>query len=53
MEMDAVVQEKASLEAQLAALKTQINSLTSELEEQRAKVKELLAHTSCREIIVT
>lgn len=38
MKMEAVVQEKALLEAELVALKTQINSLTLEIEEQRAKV---------------
>ncbi|KAG7014830.1 Structural maintenance of chromosomes protein 2-1 [Cucurbita argyrosperma subsp. argyrosperma] len=38
MEMEAVVQEKATLEAQLIAMKTQINNLTLELEEKRAKV---------------
>lgn len=38
MEMEAVVQEKAALEAQLVALKMQINGITLKLEEQRAKV---------------
>ncbi|XP_050253077.1 structural maintenance of chromosomes protein 2-1-like [Quercus robur] len=38
MEMEAVVQERASLEAQLVSLRTQIDSLTAELEEQKAKV---------------
>ena len=51
MKMEAVVQEKALLEAELVALKTQINSLTLEIEEQRAKVKEEpLTHSSCRVI---
>ncbi len=38
MEMEAVVQECASLEAQLASLRTQIDSFTSEVEEHKAKV---------------
>lgn len=38
MEMEAVVQERASLEAQLVSLRTQIDSLTAELEEHKAKV---------------
>ena len=38
MEMEAVVQERASLEAQLVSLRAQIDSLTAELEEQKAKV---------------
>ncbi|KGN57262.1 structural maintenance of chromosomes protein 2-1 [Cucumis sativus] len=38
MKMEAVIQEKASLEAELVALKTQVNRLTLEIEEQRAKV---------------
>ena len=38
MEMEAVVQERASLEAQLISLRTQIDSLTAELEEHKAKV---------------
>ncbi|PON53153.1 Structural maintenance of chromosomes Smc [Trema orientale] len=38
MEMEAVVEERASLETQLSSLRAQINNLTSEVEEQRAKV---------------
>lgn len=38
MEMEAAHKEKASLESQLAALKNQINDLTSELESQKTKV---------------
>ncbi|KAL5569905.1 hypothetical protein UlMin_026480 [Ulmus minor] len=38
MEMEAVVEESASLEAQLSSLRALINNLTSEVEEQKAKV---------------
>lgn len=38
MEQEAVTQEKQSLEGQLASLRTQIDILNSEVEEQRAKV---------------
>ncbi|OIW07987.1 hypothetical protein TanjilG_20088 [Lupinus angustifolius] len=38
MEMEADVKEQRSLENQLASLGTQISNLTSEVEEQRAKV---------------
>ncbi|XP_057456951.1 structural maintenance of chromosomes protein 2-1-like [Lotus japonicus] len=38
MEMDAVIQEQASLENQLEAMQTQISNLVSELEEQRSTV---------------
>lgn len=52
MKMEAVIQEKASLEAELVALKTQVNRLTLEVEEQRAKVKEKTsAHSSSRAVI--
>lgn len=33
-----MVQEQSSLESQLASLKTQITTLTTEVDEQRAKV---------------
>lgn len=39
MEMEAVVEERASLETQLHCLRTQINSLTLEVEEHKLKVK--------------
>lgn len=38
MEMKAVDQERVSLENQLASLRTQINNLDSEVEEQRDRV---------------
>uniref|UniRef100_A0A9I9ED31 Uncharacterized protein n=1 Tax=Cucumis melo TaxID=3656 RepID=A0A9I9ED31_CUCME len=38
IKMEAVIQEKASLEAKLVALKIQVNSLSLEIEEQRTKV---------------
>ncbi|KAL9231457.1 hypothetical protein vseg_006684 [Gypsophila vaccaria] len=38
MEVEAVVQEGASLESQLDSLQTQIQSLVSEVDEQKAKV---------------
>lgn len=38
MEMEAVIQEQASLENQLAVMGTQISNLSSELEEQKSKV---------------
>lgn len=38
MEMEAVVEERASLETQLHCLRTQINSLTLEVEEHKLKV---------------
>ncbi|TYK03134.1 structural maintenance of chromosomes protein 2-1-like [Cucumis melo var. makuwa] len=38
IKMEAVIQEKASLEAKLVALKIQVNSLSLEIEEQKAKV---------------
>ena len=39
MEMEAVVDERAALEAQLSSLRAQISNLISEVEEQKAKVK--------------
>lgn len=42
MEEEAMVQEQSSLESQLVSLKTQINTLTSEVDEQRAKVTVVL-----------
>lgn len=52
IKMEAVIQEKVSLETKLVALKIQVNSLTLEIEEQRAKVKEKTsAHSSSRAII--
>ena len=38
MEMEAVIQEQASSENQLASLRTQISNLASEVEEQRSTV---------------
>lgn len=38
MEEEAMLQEQSSLESQLASLKTQITTLTSEVDEQQAKV---------------
>lgn len=38
MEMEAVIQERISLENQLASLRTQINNLDSEVEEQKIRV---------------
>lgn len=38
MEMEAVIQEKASLESQLASLGALISNLTSDVEEQKSKV---------------
>lgn len=38
MEMEAVVEERTSLEAQLSLTRGQISNLASEVEEQRAKV---------------
>lgn len=38
MEEEAMVQEQLSLESQLASLKTQITTLTLEVDEQRVKV---------------
>ncbi|KAF5457688.1 hypothetical protein F2P56_021772 [Juglans regia] len=38
MEMEAVVEERASLETQLACLRQQIDSLTAEVEEHKLKV---------------
>lgn len=37
-----MVQEQSSLESQLASLKTQISTLTAEVDEQRAKVTVVL-----------
>ena len=63
MEMEAVVQERASLEAQLVSLRTQIDSLTAELEEHKAKVNtdtltnyvvlKLLSHASLLQVAAT
>ncbi|KAI4332735.1 hypothetical protein L6164_017619 [Bauhinia variegata] len=44
MEMEAVIQEHASLESQLASLRTQINSLASEVEERRSRVASARDH---------
>ena len=41
MEMDAVAEERASLESQLDSLQTQIQSLVDEINEQKVKVTEL------------
>lgn len=38
MEMEAVVEERATLETQLSSLRAQIDNLTTEVEEQKAKV---------------
>lgn len=38
MEQEAILKEHASLENQLASLRTQINGLTLEVEEQKANV---------------
>lgn len=38
MEMEAVVEERASLETQLSLLREQINRLSAELEEHKLKV---------------
>jgi len=38
MEMEAVIQEQASLENQLASLATLISNLASEVEEQKSTV---------------
>lgn len=38
MEMEAVVEERASLETQLACLREQIDSLTAEVEEHKLRV---------------
>lgn len=38
MEQEAVTQEHASLENQLALLRTQMDALAAEVEEQKAKV---------------
>ena len=38
MEREAVIQEQSSLESQLASLRTQINNLNLEVDEQVAKV---------------
>ena len=38
MEMEAVIQEQASSENQLASLRTQISNLASGVEEQRSTV---------------
>lgn len=38
MEREAVIQEQSSLESQLASLRTQINNLQLEVDEQKAKV---------------
>lgn len=38
MEMEAVIQEQASLENQLASLGTQISNFSSDVEEQRSTV---------------
>lgn len=39
MEKDVVLKELASLETQLSSLRAQIDGLTSEVEEQKEKVK--------------
>lgn len=41
MEMEAVIQEQASLENQLASMSTQISNLTSEVEEQKSTVSQI------------
>ncbi|EXC13941.1 Structural maintenance of chromosomes protein 2-1 [Morus notabilis] len=38
MEMEAVIEERATLETQLSSMRAQINILTTEVEEQKAKV---------------
>lgn len=38
MKMEAVVQERASLEGELASLQSQINAIASDVEEQKSKV---------------
>ena len=38
MEREAVIQEQSSLESQMASLRTQINNLNLEVDEQVAKV---------------
>ncbi len=38
MEMEAVIQEQASLENQLSSMSTQISNLASEVEEQKSTV---------------
>ena len=38
MEMEVVVEERASLETQLSSLRAHIDNLTSEVDEQKAKV---------------
>lgn len=42
MEKDAMGKEQSSLESHLASLETQISTLTSEVDEQRAKVTVVL-----------
>ena len=46
MEMEAVVQERATLESQLDSLQTQVESLVSEVEEQKLKVTPFFLNTS-------
>lgn len=41
MEMEAVAEERASLESQLDSLQTQNQSLVSEINEQKLKVTQL------------
>lgn len=41
MEQEAVVQEQSSLESQLGSLRTQISTLASDVDKQRAKVLQL------------
>lgn len=38
MEMEAVIEERATFETQLSSMRAQINNLTTEVEEQKAKV---------------
>lgn len=48
MEMEAVVEERTSLETQLASLRAQIDSFTSEVEEHKSKVNTLFFWTKVR-----
>lgn len=55
MEKDAVIQEQASLENQLASLKTLISDLSSEVEEQKSTVSidiyfDLIAFVKARNV---
>lgn len=42
MEKEAVINEHASLETQLASLRGQINNLTTEVDEQKIKVNNMI-----------